>query len=61
MSFLCLSHSVIEDTLLIALLGAHLSGIFWARLLFTWIVIAILTRGTARCSDAFRERFFYSN
>ena len=54
MSLLCLAHSVIEDTMLIALLGAHLSGIFWARLLFAWIVIALLARWTAWRSDDFR-------
>lgn len=42
--FLGLLHSVIEDTLLIMALGAHLSGILWARLIFSIVVIAILAR-----------------
>ncbi|OIN04496.1 hypothetical protein [Oceanisphaera psychrotolerans] len=44
LSFLGLCHSIIEDTLLILLLGADLSGILWARLIFSIVVIAILAR-----------------
>lgn len=44
MGFLGLCHSVIEDTLLIVLLGADLSGILWARLTFALVVIAVLAR-----------------
>lgn len=43
-SFLGLCHSLIEDTLLIMLLGADLSAILWARLLFSFAVIGILAR-----------------
>ena len=42
--FLGLLHSLIEDTLLILALGADLSGILWARLVFGIVVIAILSR-----------------
>lgn len=44
MGFLGLCHSVIEDTLLILLLGADLSGILWARLGFALVVVAVLAR-----------------
>jgi spore maturation protein SpmB len=44
MAFLGLSHSLIEDTLLILLLGADLSAVLWARLGFSLLVIAILAR-----------------
>lgn len=44
MGFLGLCHSVIEDTLLIVLLGADLSGILWARVAFALLVIAVLAR-----------------
>jgi len=39
-----LTHSLIEDTLLLSMLGAHLSGILWARLLFSLLVVACLVR-----------------
>ena len=42
--FLGLAHSLIEDTLLILLIGADLAGILWARLVFAIVVIGILAR-----------------
>lgn len=42
--FLGLLHSLLEDTLLILALGADLSGILWARLVFAIVVIAVLAR-----------------
>ena len=42
--FLSLCHSVIEDTMLVMLMGADLSGILWARLLFALVIIAVLAR-----------------
>ncbi|MDX5433378.1 MAG: hypothetical protein LPK20_07395 [Halomonas sp.] len=42
--FLGLCHSLIEDTLLIMLMGADLSGLLWARLAFALVVIALLAR-----------------
>lgn len=43
-SLLGLCHSLIEDTLLVMLIGADLSGILWARLGFALVVIALLSR-----------------
>ncbi|MFC6671570.1 hypothetical protein [Marinobacterium aestuariivivens] len=57
MAFLGLCHSLIEDTLLVMLLGAHLSGILWARLVFALLVIALMTRWMDRRSEAFHQRF----
>ena len=39
-----LCHSVIEDTLVMLVFGAHISGILWARLLFTFIVVFLVAR-----------------
>lgn len=44
MRFLGLCHSLIEDTLLIVLIGADLSAILWARLAFAVLVTAALAR-----------------
>lgn len=44
MAFLGLCHSVIEDTLLILLMGADLNAILWTRLAFAIIVTALLAR-----------------
>lgn len=42
--FLGLCHSVIEDTLLILILGADIKGILWARLLFAVVVTGMIAR-----------------
>lgn len=39
--FLGLCHGLIDDTLLVMLLGAHLSGVLWARILFATLLMAI--------------------
>lgn len=57
MSLLGLCHSIIEDTLLIALLGADLSGILWARILFSLLLVALLGRWIAGRKPAFLRRF----
>ena len=44
MSLLCLCHSIIEDTLLVMLLGADLLGVLWARLIFSFIFVMLLAR-----------------
>ncbi|MBY4678436.1 nucleoside recognition domain-containing protein [Marinobacterium arenosum] len=53
MGLLALCHSVIEDTLLVMLLGADISGVLWLRLLFSVTVIAVMTRLIDRRSDQF--------
>ena len=42
--FLGLTHSVVEDTLLIMAMGADLSGILWARVIFSFVTIALMSR-----------------
>lgn len=39
-----LCHSIFEDTLLVMVLGAHISGILWGRLLFSLLVVFLLAR-----------------
>ncbi len=51
MCLLALCHSIIEDTLLVLLLGADLSGVLWARLAFSLVFIALLTRAVQRLPD----------
>lgn len=43
MALLALCHSLIEDTLLILTLGAHLSGILWGRLAFTLVFVSMMS------------------
>lgn len=44
MGFLGLCHSIIEDTILILLLGADINAILWGRLIFAVVVVAIWGR-----------------
>lgn len=53
LSLMGLSHALIEDTLLMSLLGAHSVGTLWFRLLFSLLVVAVLARWHVR---RFRER-----
>ncbi|WP_186297733.1 hypothetical protein [Sedimenticola selenatireducens] len=57
MTLLALCHSVIEDTLLILLLGADISGILWMRLLFGFLVVALVSRLMNRSSEQFHRRY----
>lgn len=43
-SFLSLAHSLIEDTLLILLLGADVIAILWLRVIFAIVIIALLAK-----------------
>lgn len=44
LAFLNLCHSLIEDTLLLLLLGADMSGVLWARLAFALVVVGVIAR-----------------
>ena len=57
MTLLALCHSMIEDTLLILLLGADISGIFWMRLLFGFVVVALVSRLLGSSSERFHRRY----
>ena len=56
-SLLGLSHSLIEDTLLMMLIGADLTGILLGRVLFTFVMIYLMVRLVNRCSTQSVERY----
>ena len=43
-SLMGLSHALIEDSMLMLLLGASVYGVLWGRLIFSLVVVAIMTR-----------------
>mgnify|MGYP001193551371 CR=1 FL=1 len=51
--------SIIEDTLLILLLGADINAILWGRIIFTFIVVAAATRFMSHLGEPFCRKFFY--
>jgi hypothetical protein len=54
LALLSLCHSLIEDTLLMLAIGAHISGVLFGRVLFCLAVLFVLARLLARMPD---ERF----
>lgn len=54
-----LCHSLIEDTLLMVALGAHTSGILWARLGFSLVVVFVLVRLLKRVPEKVFDRLLF--
>ena len=61
MSFtvLGLFHSIIEDTLLMIVIGGHVSGILWGRMLFMLLVVFIVVRLFNIIPQDMLKRYFY--
>lgn len=55
-----LAHALIEDTMLMLLLGADMGGVFWGRLIFSLAFMAILVRVVAMLPRPFFERVLMS-
>lgn len=56
-SLLGLSHSLIEDTLLMMLIGADLSGILFGRVIFTLIIIYLMVKLVEKFSAQKLDRY----
>ena len=57
MALMGLCHSVFEDTMLMMVLGGHLSGVLWARLVFALLSIALLVRLSRRIPTTIFNRY----
>ena len=55
--FLGFCHSLIEDTLLVLLLGAHLSGVLWLRLVFAFVVTCAMSYWLTKVSPEFQQKY----
>jgi len=58
-SLMGLLHSIIEDTILMMSLGGNISGVLFARIAFTWLVILLLVRFIGKMSDAAFYKYFF--
>ncbi|MFM2587061.1 hypothetical protein [Vibrio sp. TBV020] len=56
-----LVHSMIEDTILIMLIGADFTSIFWGRLLFGVVIVATLSRLLRGVTEETCQKYFYRN
>ncbi len=59
LSLMGIAHSLVEDTLLMMLLGAHVSGILLARLTFSIIIIFIMVRVWALLPENIVHKYLY--
>ncbi|WP_461208377.1 nucleoside recognition domain-containing protein [Desulfocurvus sp. DL9XJH121] len=57
LSLMGLAHALIEDTMLVLMLGANFNGIFWGRLAFTLVFMIVLVRVVARLPRKVFDRF----
>lgn len=55
-----MSHALIEDTFLLMLIGGHMSGLFWGRLLFSLLLVAVLVRMVGHLSQAFCDKYLWA-
>jgi hypothetical protein len=49
-------HSLIEDTLLVILLGAHLSGVLWFRLVFAFMFTSAMSYWLTKVGPEFQQK-----
>ncbi|MFB9218027.1 hypothetical protein [Vibrio sinaloensis] len=54
-----LAHSMIEDTILVMLIGADFTSIFWGRLLFGFVIVAAISQCLKKLSDSTCEKYLY--
>lgn len=59
LTLMCLFHSLIEDTALMMLIGAHLSGMLWMRMAFVLLFVFLLVKVVNRMPETTFERFLY--
>ncbi len=59
LSLMGLCHSLFEDTFLLMLIGGAFSGLFWGRLLFALVVVALLVRVTSFLGRQRAESLFW--
>ena len=54
-----LCHSLIEDTLLLMLIGGHVSGILWARLIFSLLAMVGIVQIVRRLPKQIQNRYLW--
>ena len=59
LAFMGLMHSMIEDTLLMILLGGHVSGVLIFRFIFAMAVIFVMVRLMKQVSETAFDRYFF--
>lgn len=58
-TLMSLCHSLFEDTMLMVLIGGHLSALLWGRLLFSLLITMLLVRLINRLPAKINERYLF--
>lgn len=61
LTLMSLCHSIIEDTLLLMMIGGHVSGLFWGRLVFSILIVAALVQLTKIIPESFSDKYLWGN
>jgi hypothetical protein len=61
LTFMGLSHALVEDTLLMFMVGGHLSGLLLARLAFTLVAVTLIVKVSARLPETFGNKFLWGD
>lgn len=59
LTLMSICHSLIEDTLLLMMIGGHVSGLFWARLIISCLIVAALVQITKFIPDSFSDKYLW--
>ncbi|CCO24328.1 hypothetical protein [Maridesulfovibrio hydrothermalis] len=59
LTLMSLCHSVIEDTLLLMMIGGHISGLFWGRLIFSIAIVAAIVQLTKIIPESFSDKYLW--
>ncbi|WP_432736544.1 nucleoside recognition domain-containing protein [Maridesulfovibrio sp. FT414] len=59
LTLMSLCHSIIEDTLLLMMIGGHVSGLFWGRLVFSIIIVAALVQFTRMIPESVSDKYLW--
>ncbi|WP_321404149.1 nucleoside recognition domain-containing protein [Maridesulfovibrio sp.] len=59
LTLMSLCHSLIEDTLLLMMIGGHVSGLFWGRLIMSCLIVATLVQVTRFIPEKFSDKYLW--
>jgi hypothetical protein len=59
MALMSLSHSLIEDTMVVSVTGAHYSGLLVGRLVFSLLVIFLMVQVVKRMPESIFEKYLF--
>ncbi|MFW5498441.1 MULTISPECIES: hypothetical protein [unclassified Maridesulfovibrio] len=59
LTLMSICHSLIEDTLLLMMIGGHVSGLFWGRLIMSCMIVAALVQITKFIPAGFADKYLW--